>query len=486
MYCPKCTLEIKGNDQKTCPICNTPLTETPAETADVLSEEELKLQELIADIDDKVAGSDESESPEIPEFQIDAPETDNLKTETDINLADPEISPQEPDFKLELDSAPEAKRPEPETLDMDTPSAPAEEASEPQFHLEPEEDSADTTPIDFKHDPEPPRKQEDFSLSLDADEPDTPTLPDDDPPVSLNAESDNESFANEQDLKAGTDPENTFDLEKELDLSDAPEQTTPSAATSPQPSDEAPTIDFDNLPIKEEASSPDAQTDLPPLQQTDTDSADPGEMLNKTLDELDPIAEVDELKKKSIGKPLLISALILALVIIGAFAYLKLSPREESQSASTTVQKTPVSKTPIKKQARTEKTLKTPEIKKPEIVKKTPPPVPDTQSAPPEKITPPVKEKPAATAPVVQKTIPPVETYSIHAGSFRKKSLAQTEIERFGKNGFNGYIERVNLGEKGVWYRVKIGLYENRSAAERAEKAFLRKIKAQTRIVKNK
>ncbi len=31
MYCPKCTLEIKGEDQETCPICSEPLIESPVE-----------------------------------------------------------------------------------------------------------------------------------------------------------------------------------------------------------------------------------------------------------------------------------------------------------------------------------------------------------------------------------------------------------------------------------------------------------------------
>jgi len=97
-----------------------------------------------------------------------------------------------------------------------------------------------------------------------------------------------------------------------------------------------------------------------------------------------------------------------------------------------------------------------------------------------------VKEPPK---PVVEKVKAPVVqtvTYSIHAGSFREIDMAQTEINRFGKSGFNGYIERVNLGSKGVWYRVKIGLYDTRAEAETAEKALLKKVKAETRIVKNK
>jgi cell division protein FtsN len=100
-----------------------------------------------------------------------------------------------------------------------------------------------------------------------------------------------------------------------------------------------------------------------------------------------------------------------------------------------------------------------------------------------------VKKVVAPPKPVKKEVAVPVKpsvTYSIHAGSFRKTELAQKDVNRFSKLGFNAYIERVDLGDKGIWYRVKIGLYNTRAEALSAEKEFLKKVKAQTRVIRNK
>ena len=100
---------------------------------------------------------------------------------------------------------------------------------------------------------------------------------------------------------------------------------------------------------------------------------------------------------------------------------------------------------------------------------------------PVEEVAPPKPVKEEVAAPVK----PPV-TYSIHAGSFRKTEFAQKDVNRFSKLGFNAYIERVALGDKGIWYRVKIGLYNTKAQAEAAQKELLKKVNDQTRIIRNK
>ena len=98
-------------------------------------------------------------------------------------------------------------------------------------------------------------------------------------------------------------------------------------------------------------------------------------------------------------------------------------------------------------------------------------------------------EEVAPPKPVKEEVVSPVKplvTYSIHAGSFRKTEFAQKDVNRFSKLGFNAYIERVDLGDKGIWYRVKIGLYNTRAEALSAEKEFLNKVKVQTRVIRNK
>ncbi len=86
MYCPKCTLEIKGEDQETCPICSEPLIESSVEKTEEPTAEDLKLQELIADIDSSVSVSEDQ-----PFSQ------ETLDSEAE------EVSGTEPDFKLEMD-----------------------------------------------------------------------------------------------------------------------------------------------------------------------------------------------------------------------------------------------------------------------------------------------------------------------------------------------------------------------------------------------
>jgi len=91
MYCPKCTLEIKGDDQTACPICGAPLVDSPVESTDLSSDEDLKLQELIADIDGKVSGEDETSADETPAFVI----GDESESEPELNL-ELEDTPAEP------------------------------------------------------------------------------------------------------------------------------------------------------------------------------------------------------------------------------------------------------------------------------------------------------------------------------------------------------------------------------------------------------
>ena len=125
MYCPKCTLEIKGEDQTTCPICNSALVETPVESSDATSEEDLKLQELIADIDGKVSGTnDDLEAAEEPAFSI----GEDIDSEPGSGeLEDPSADPMLSDLDLgrELDTTSvDSEVPDPEiSLDLDDPSS---------------------------------------------------------------------------------------------------------------------------------------------------------------------------------------------------------------------------------------------------------------------------------------------------------------------------------------------------------------------------
>ncbi len=510
MYCPKCTLEIKGDDQTTCPICSAVLVDSPVDNVDLGSDEDLKLQELIADIDGKVSGDDETPPDDVPAFEI----SDEIGSVPDLSLEledkPLESSIPEPEFKLEMEATsgddeipvpdvsldPDKESIEPATyesgfsLEMDDKaegSGPADDTSafslegdEPEFNIETETTDEISEP----------------SFDLDAGSADEPSI---DFKKGLSLEDDAGSEPAEPEVTEN----NAFDLEKELGLTDEPEKPV---VKEPEPVEHVPpSIDFDRLPVTEEVQdiheSEEQIEESADIIVPYDDGSDAKDILDKTLEELDPIGEMENEKKKSSKTPLLVAVCIILLIVAGGVSYMmKKSEIDEPASQPVAVKKKepaapkkavkpkavkPAQKKPAVKQEVVKK--KAPVVKKAE--KKVAKPVvkPVARPAPKPLVKPaPIKEPPK---PVVKRVkAPAVQTfsYSIHAGSFKKKYLAQTEINRFGKLGFNGYIERVNLGAKGVWYRVKIGLYVSRAEAKKAQKAFLKKVKAQTRVVKNK
>ncbi len=436
MYCPKCTLEIKGEAQETCPICSEPLIETPEEKTEFISDEDLKLQELIADIDLSVTeASDQISSQESPE----------TKSE--------EASASEPDFKLEMDD----KLPEPEP------------ESDPDFGVI-------SLTLPGKESGSASENSDDLSLDLEKE-------------FSLDDEMIDSEFSSDQ-------MENNFyDLEKELGLVDE---------KMSEVEEEPPTIDFDKFVLTEEEKSFALDDEVEEGESADAAAADSKEVLEKTLEELDPLKDLSQSQKKS--SSFVIIALLLILVVVCGIAYMKFKPESESIIKPDAAKIAEDEKLKYKIQPKADKQIEQLVVKEDLAEEKDPgeelaeKPV----EAAVEKILEKSVEKPAAEKieeiveekkvmlppkPVKEEIVvfaKPSVTYSIHAGSFRKTELAQKDVDRFNKGGFNAYIERVNLGDKGVWYRVKIGLYNTKAEAVAAEKDLLEKVKAQTRIIRNK
>jgi len=57
--------------------------------------------------------------------------------------------------------------------------------------------------------------------------------------------------------------------------------------------------------------------------------------------------------------------------------------------------------------------------------------------------------------------------YSIHDGSYRALPPAREAVEAYRKMGLEAYWTSVDLGEKGIWYRVFIGYFTNLESARR-------------------
>ena len=60
----------------------------------------------------------------------------------------------------------------------------------------------------------------------------------------------------------------------------------------------------------------------------------------------------------------------------------------------------------------------------------------------------------------------PSYPYSIYLGSFRKEDVLQKALENYRAKGLSPYPVRVDLGTKGVWFRVFAGHFETRGKAE--------------------
>ena len=92
---------------------------------------------------------------------------------------------------------------------------------------------------------------------------------------------------------------------------------------------------------------------------------------------------------------------------------------------------------------------------KPPVVKETPKPAVQTQK----------KGVPAKAELLPEERIFSYP-YSVYLGSFKTLERAGKAISWYQKNGLSPYSVRVDLGDKGVWYRLFAGRFKNRGKAE--------------------
>lgn len=89
---------------------------------------------------------------------------------------------------------------------------------------------------------------------------------------------------------------------------------------------------------------------------------------------------------------------------------------------------------------------------------------------------------PEAARPAVTTQTPPVEpnrgvstvvaggdvpkgSFSVQVAAVRGENEARAYLENLGRKGFSGRVEKTTVGE-GVWYRVRVGVYQTRAQAE--------------------
>jgi len=104
-----------------------------------------------------------------------------------------------------------------------------------------------------------------------------------------------------------------------------------------------------------------------------------------------------------------------------------------------------------------------------------PEPEPKAAAAPSEKAPAPKPAAPQMEKPVAPATAsvtpepagPPMKRpYTLQVGSFSRKNGAEELMGRLKDKGQEAYLTEVDLGSKGVWYRVRVGRYPTEHAAK--------------------
>jgi len=96
----------------------------------------------------------------------------------------------------------------------------------------------------------------------------------------------------------------------------------------------------------------------------------------------------------------------------------------------------------------------------------------EPESPPPAAVVPPseIVEMPRVELPTPA-VVPTASRFTIQVGSFSKKEDADRLASRLGDHGHVAYVVMANVANKGPWYRVRVGKYQDRpSALDAAEK----------------
>ena len=485
MYCPKCEFEIK-QEVNECPICGGALTAYPAEGADT-NADSFKSEETIASNEKPLNAS-------ISELILDA------KHELDSIDSNPntEQQPVEP-FASSLDF---------ESMLSEETAEPAPPAAEP----------SPIEPLLFDTSPETTQTNEDVFLPDDSPSPlpgaDAPM--ESDPPTKPEERSeglflDDNIFINETSAPAAPDTSLFIEepLEKKSESFSDSEMTPSTEQSSSQP------WSLDDLPAPE---SKEALDLIPEEQAKQRDTVMAGSPDFIEAKEKSPTVETEEQPVDSGGrsKKRLVFILLFGVLLIAGTYIFKDSLLQVFEP--TQIEKPAPSMTP-------------PAVKKPLTL---PEPISPAPSALPEKVAPadaapeeaqqqaiepqpepsppediradttakkPVPEQiiisnekpePAAepvksiqeTSPLPDKEKSPAKlAYSIHVSSFKKQQSAEEQIKNLRTDGFDAYLETVDLGEKGMWHRVKVGHYATRAEAKQAIKIIQQKNPGPTPII---
>jgi len=57
--------------------------------------------------------------------------------------------------------------------------------------------------------------------------------------------------------------------------------------------------------------------------------------------------------------------------------------------------------------------------------------------------------------------------YTVQVGAYPEKAMAEEEVRNMKRRGYSAFLVATNIPDKGTWYRVRIGSFANKEAAEK-------------------
>ena len=77
-------------------------------------------------------------------------------------------------------------------------------------------------------------------------------------------------------------------------------------------------------------------------------------------------------------------------------------------------------------------------------------------------------------------------SYELMCGSFKKRIVAQNTAGKLKKNQYPAFVEEADLGAKGRWFRVKIGGFSSKEAAEKIRGEIKKKLNIEAMATRRK
>jgi hypothetical protein len=140
------------------------------------------------------------------------------------------------------------------------------------------------------------------------------------------------------------------------------------------------------------------------------------------------------------------------------------APKAVSKEEKLVEVETPTTVTPLKaeKEAVQEKTPSPSPIDQPK-----PPEVAAKKESQPAPVQTQAAAKPATPEPAPSKPSTPLYPYSVYLGSFKAPEAVSKALSDYQEKGLAAYWTRVDLGEKGVWFRFFTGHFRTKEEAEK-------------------